>query len=156
MEVQSSEDPHVPHTGEADEPGMLPTIRSLPPITLRLPIDLRQALEAQDAAAGQSVNAYLTQRLSDEGDQVRVTVDADLRQWVTTLRREGEDLGVVMTSLLTELRDVLEDRSRDLVLLTIPQELQGWLARRAQRYRSRGRERVLLGLLRRAAQVPPQ
>jgi hypothetical protein len=141
----------VTHEASPDDPGVPHTIRSLPPITLRLPLALRQALEAQAAQAGQSLNAYLTQVLTES---VRLPLDAELRAWLHTWTQDGEDLGTVIAWLLTELWGLLEDRWPDRVLLWIPDECQPWLATQASRYQARRREQVLRRLLRRAAQGP--
>jgi hypothetical protein len=88
---------------------------------------------------------------------VSVPIDDDLRQWLTTHRQGDEDLGATIAWLLTELWGLLEDQWPDRVLLWIPDDLQPWLTTQAQRYRSRGREQVLLTLLCRAARghTPP-
>jgi hypothetical protein len=145
----SQEDPRVHHT-----------VRSLPPITLRLPIALRHTLEAQAAAAGHSMNAHLTHLLSGaitptstDACQVQVPLDADLYQWLDTLRGGDEDMGAGIAQLLAQLHELMQDRLPDLVLVSLPDELQAWLARQP-RYESRGREQTILALLRRASQRP--
>jgi HicB family len=153
MEVSAAE-AGVTHEASPDDPSVRHTIRSLPPLTLRMPLALRQALEAQAAQAGLSLNAYLTQVLTAAVEGIPGPLDADLMAWLETWRHDGESLGVVMAALLTELRELLEDRSSNLVLLSIPPELQPWLTTQASRYRTCGREQAILGVLRRAAQAP--
>jgi hypothetical protein len=146
----------VTHEASRHDHGVPHTIRSLPPITLRLPLALRQELEAQAQAAGQSLNAYLTQRLTEAtaGAHVPVTLDDDLKAWLNAMKDDGESLGEAIAWLVRWTRELLEDRHERCVLLSIPDECQPWLATQAQRYRARGREQAILALLRRAAQGP--
>jgi HicB family len=153
MEVSAAE-AGVTHEASPDDPSVRHTIRSLPPLTLRLPLALRQQLAAQAQAAGQSLNTYLTQILAAAVAGVHVPLDEDLTAWLQTFRRNGEDVGQVMARQLALLRALFEDDVTNAVLVLIPPDLQPWLTAQAQRNRSHRREQALLRLLRRAAQGP--
>ena|SRR5882724_1959617 len=113
--------------------GVHHTVRSLPPLTLRLPMALRETLEAQAEVAGLSLNTHLTRLLSDAmtpAQTIRVALDDALRAWVDSWRDGEEDVAAVILRLLTLLNLLYEDGMPNMVLVDLPEPLQEAIATR--------------------------
>jgi hypothetical protein len=128
--------------------------------------DLRGTLEARAVTEQRSRNelvraavaCYLTPpptEPSPDPHQVQVMLEEDLRTWVEDCWLDGDqDVTVVVLQLLALLKALFEDAIPSTVLLPLDDEMQAWLATQGQRYRSRGREKTILALLRRASHRP--